>query len=149
MEKIKVEFPVVFTPHSGEFELLTGFKPSKNFNSRMNEVKDLAKRFNGTMILKGNIDIISDGKNIRLNRTGNPGMTVGGTGDVLSGIIGCLLAQGNDPFDSAVVGAFINGAAGDFAVEEKGFHIIPMDLIDKIPIVMNNPMGHRHVKNFE
>jgi len=101
------------------------------------------------MILKGNIDIISDGKNIRLNRTGNPGMTVGGTGDVLSGIVGCLLAQGNDPFNSAVAGAFINGTAGDFAVEEKGFHIVPMDLIDQIPIVMNNPMGYRHVKNFE
>ncbi len=149
MEKIKIEFPVVLTPHSGEFEVLIGSKISKNFNSRINEVKDLAKRINGTIILKGNIDIISDGKNIRLNRTGNPGMTVGGTGDVLSGIVGCLLAQGNDPFNSAVAGAFINGTAGDFAVEEKGFHIVPMDLIDQIPIVMNNPMGYRHVKNFE
>jgi NAD(P)H-hydrate epimerase len=148
MENLKINFPAVLTPHSGEFEIIAGSKPSKNLGSRSKEVKSIAKKVNSIIVLKSNIDIISDGYNVRLNHTGNPGMTVGGTGDVLSGIIGCLLAQGNDPFKSAVAGAFINGAIGDFAVEEKSFHIVPTDLIEKIPKVMNNPMSHKCLKEY-
>lgn len=146
MENLKINFPAVLTPHSGEFETITGSKPSENLESRSKEVKNAAKRANSIIFLKSNIDIISDGNKVRLNRTGNPGMTVGGTGDVLSGIVGCLLAKGNNTFDSAVAGAFINGAAGDFVVEEKGFHIVPTDLIEQIPKVMNDPMSHKCLK---
>lgn len=148
IKNLKIDFPAVLTPHSGEFETITGSKPSKNLNTRSKEVKNASNRVNSIIFLKSNIDIISDGNKLRLNRTGNPGMTVGGTGDVLSGIIGCLLAQGNDPFDSTVAGAFINGAAGDFAVEEKGFHILPTDMIEQIPNVMNSPMSHKCLKIF-
>jgi NAD(P)H-hydrate epimerase len=146
MEKHRIDFPAVLTPHLGEFEALTGSKISANLETRSKEIKNTSKKMNSIIVLKSNIDIISDGNNLKLNHTGNPGMTVGGTGDVLSGIIGSLLAQGNDPFKSAVAGAFINGAAGDYAVEEKGFHILPTDLIEQIPKVMNDPMSHKCLK---
>ncbi len=83
---------------------------------------------------------------MKLNFTGNPGMTVGGTGDVLSGIVGAFLAQGADSFEAAVAGAFINGAAGDFVREQEGFHMVPTDILDWIPRVMEDPMSHLRVR---
>jgi NAD(P)H-hydrate epimerase len=73
-------------------------------------------------------------------------MTVGGTGDVLSGIVGALLSQGFEPFRAAAAGVFINGAAGDFVVHEKGYHILPTDIIEQIPKVMDSPMSHITVR---
>ena len=73
-------------------------------------------------------------------------MTVGGTGDVLSGIVAAFLAQQIDPFEAAVAGAFVNGAAGDFVFEEKGYHMVPTDLIQRIPQVLNDPMSHLKVR---
>lgn len=96
--------------------------------------------------MKSNVDIISDGVRVKLNFTGNPGMTVGGTGDVLSGIVGAFLAQGADPFDAAVAGAFINGAAGDFVKAEKGYHMVSTDLLEWIPRVIDDPMSHIKVR---
>jgi NAD(P)H-hydrate epimerase len=72
-------------------------------------------------------------------------MTVGGTGDVLSGIVAALMAQGVDAYRAAVAGAFINGAAGDLAQEQYGYHMTPVDLIDYIPGIMNDPMSHKAV----
>jgi NAD(P)H-hydrate epimerase len=90
--------------------------------------------------------VVADGKCFKLNFTGNPGMTVGGTGDVLSGVVGAFLAQKVDPFEAAVAGAFVNGAAGDFVFEEKGYHMVASDLIDWIPRVLNDPMSHVKVR---
>jgi NAD(P)H-hydrate epimerase len=73
-------------------------------------------------------------------------MTVGGTGDVLSGIVGGLLSQGFNPFEAAVSGVFINGASGDFVSNEKGHHMMPTDLINFIPRVMNDPMSHLTIR---
>ncbi|UCB60565.1 MAG: hydroxyethylthiazole kinase, partial [Candidatus Bathyarchaeota archaeon] len=92
-------------------------------------------------------DIVSDGKRVKLNFTGNPGMTVGGTGDVLAGIIGGFMAQRTDIFEAATAGAFISGAAGDFVEREKGHHIMPTDLLDWIPQLVENPMSHLKVRN--
>ncbi|MEM4250243.1 MAG: NAD(P)H-hydrate dehydratase [Candidatus Bathyarchaeia archaeon] len=139
-------FPAVLTPHAGEFEALAGVKVSAEFEDRVSQVKRLARDVQSVILLKGRVDIVSDGSHVKLNRTGNPGMTVGGTGDVLSGIVASLIAQGCRPFEAAVAGAFINGAAGDFAYREKGFHLLATDLIDQIPRVMNDPMSHRDAK---
>jgi NAD(P)H-hydrate epimerase len=100
----------------------------------------------GTVLLKGHVDIVSDGERVKLNRTGNPAMTVGGTGDVLSGVVAGLMAQGVPEFDASVAGAFINGAAGDLAVVELGDHLAPTDLIHLIPKVMNEPMLHKKLR---
>jgi len=144
--KRRVDFPFVVTPHSGEFEAVSGRKPSVELHARIEDVKSLAKEIESVVLLKGHTDIISDGERVKLNLTGNPGMTVGGTGDVLSGIVGGFMAQGVDPFKAAVAGAFINGAAGDFVYREKGFHMTPTDLIEFIPRLIMDPMSHRDVK---
>jgi NAD(P)H-hydrate epimerase len=142
----KMNFPVILTPHAGEFESLTSRKVSNELENRILEVKKIAKQTNAIVLLKGTVDTISDGSRVRLNFTGNPGMTVGGTGDILSGIIASLIAQRCNPFESAIAGAFINGAAGDFAYEKKGFHLLSTDLLDEIPRIMMAPMSHRDVK---
>jgi len=145
----KVGFPLVITPHSGEFETVAGRKPSTELRARVEDVKSLAKETGSVVLLKGHVDIVSDGERVKLNFTGNPGMTVGGTGDVLSGIVGGFMAQGVEKFEAAVAGAFINGAAGDFVYRDKGFHMTPTDLIEYIPRVIMNPMSHRDVKIHE
>ncbi|HDD72182.1 MAG TPA: NAD(P)H-hydrate dehydratase, partial [Candidatus Bathyarchaeota archaeon] len=143
--KSHVEFPLVLTPHVGEYRILTGHAPKGSLQEVGEDVREEADKLGATILLKGHVDIISDGRRVRYNRTGNPGMTVGGTGDTLSGIVGTLMAQGFDPFTSACAGAFINGAAGDLAVEELGYHIVPTDIIDRIPKVMDNPMEHKRI----
>ncbi len=145
--KRKVGFPLVLTPHAGEYRILTGKEPPKDLEERAADVKKSAEELGAVVLLKGHVDVISDGKLVKLNFTGNPGMTVGGTGDTLSGIIGAFLAQRADPFEAAVAGAFINGAAGDFVQSEKGYHLVPTDIIDWIPRVMNDPMSHVKVRS--
>ena len=72
-------------------------------------------------------------------------MTVGGTGDVLSGIVGGLMAQHVESFEAAVAGTFVNGAAGDFVASEIGFHMVATDIIEWIPKVLDDPMSHLKV----
>lgn len=125
----------VLTPHQGEFMQLTGEKissPSK-LEERMKIVEHWANQLGVTILLKAHEDIISNGKKTKINTTGNPGMTVGGTGDVLSGICAAFLSQGSEPLRAAVAAAFLNGKVGDLAVKSKGFHITATDMITLIP----------------
>jgi NAD(P)H-hydrate epimerase len=135
----------VLTPHAGEFQSLSGKPPSKDLKVRWSEVKAFAGKSGAVILVKGPTDVISDGERVRLNDTGNPGMTVGGTGDVLSGIVAGLMAQGVNPFRAAVAGAFISGAAGDLAEERSGYHLTPIDLLEYIPKVLNDPMCHKEI----
>jgi NAD(P)H-hydrate epimerase len=144
--KRKLNVPAVLTPHAGEYAILAGKGLPEDFKEKVLEVQKTAAELSATILLKGSIDVISNGKRFKLNFTGNPGMTVGGTGDVLSGIVGAFLAQGADPFEAAVAGAFVNGAAGDFVFEEKGYHMIATDLLELIPRVLNDPMSHMKVR---
>ncbi len=144
--KRKIGSPLVLTPHAGEYKILTGKEPSKKLERRRVEVQTAAKKLGATILLKGHVDVVSDGKRVKLNFTGNPGMTVGGTGDVLSGVVGAFLAQGVDVFEAAVAGAFVNGAVGDFVREEKGYHMVPTDMLDWIPRVVDDPMSHLRVR---
>jgi len=135
----------VITPHAGEFQSISGKPPSKDLKTRARDVRDFAAKCGCVVILKGHTDIISNGTRVKFNNTGNPGMTVGGTGDVLSGIVAGLMAQGVNPFRAAVAGTFVNGAAGDLAAERLGYHLTPTDMLDHIPQVLNNPMSHRPI----
>jgi hydroxyethylthiazole kinase-like uncharacterized protein yjeF len=144
--KKPLRVPIVLTPHAGEFTILTGEILPENQEERILMVQKTAKELNAVILVKGKVDIICDARRAKLNFTGNPGMTVGGTGDVLSGIVGGLMAQKVDPFDAAVAGAFVNGAAGDFVASEVGFHIVATDIIDWIPRVFNDPMSHLRVR---
>jgi hydroxyethylthiazole kinase-like uncharacterized protein yjeF len=142
----KLDVPLVLTPHAGEYAILTGKKPPEPLSERVLEVQGTAAGLNATVLLKGPVDVVSDGKRVKLNFTGNAGMTVGGTGDVLSGIAGAFLAQKADCFEAAVAGAFVNGAAGDFVFEELGPHMVATDIIPHIPSVLNDPMSHLKVQ---
>ena len=137
---------MVLTPHAREYEILTGTQLPDSLEEKIKHVKNSAKELGATILLKGPVDVVSDGKKIKLNFTGNQGMTVGGTGDVLSGVVGGFLAMGADPFCGAVAGVFVNGAAGDFVAMEKGFHMLATDLLDWIPQVMDDPMSHLEVR---
>ncbi|MGA2766709.1 MAG: NAD(P)H-hydrate dehydratase [Candidatus Bathyarchaeia archaeon] len=144
--KRKLGVPLVLTPHAGEYATLTGKKPPEPLSEKVLQVQRTAASLNATVLLKGSVDVVSDGTRVKLNFTGNPGMTVGGTGDVLSGIAGAFLAQKANCFEAAVAGAFVNGAAGDFVFEEFGPHMVATDLIRHIPKVLNDPMSHLKVQ---
>ncbi|MBC7086254.1 MAG: NAD(P)H-hydrate dehydratase [Methanomethylovorans sp.] len=126
---------IIITPHTKEFARLRKRETSVNINERVEEVISFAQEKKLIVLLKGRIDIISDGKKVILNRTGNAGMSVGGTGDVLAGITGALLAT-NSPMKAATCAAYINGAAGDLAFKEKGYGLLATDIIEKITYVI-------------
>jgi len=144
--KRRLKTPLVLTPHAGEYAILTGKKLPDNLDGKVADVQKTAAELGAVILLKGATDIIADGERFKLNFTGNPGMTVGGTGDVLSGIVGGFLTQKVDAFEAAVAGAFVNGAAGDFVFSEKGYHMVASDLIEWIPRVLNDPMSHLKVR---
>jgi len=91
---------------------------------------------NCIIALKGHVDVISDGKKVAVNKTGNPFMTVGGTGDTLTGICGALLARGVEPFEAACAACYINGSAGDLAAKEFKEGLMASDLINEIPKII-------------
>jgi hydroxyethylthiazole kinase-like uncharacterized protein yjeF len=144
--KRPLKVPLVLTPHVGEYNILTGEVLSENQDERILSIEKTAKKLNAVVLLKGKVDLICNVERAKLNFTGNAGMTVGGTGDVLSGIVGGLMAQNVDVFEAAVAGAFVNGAAGDFVASEIGFHMVATDIIDWIPQVFENPMSHLKVR---
>jgi len=126
----------VITPHSIEFYVLTGTKPEPDVKKRLKLVKKAASKLGCVVALKGYVDVISDGKRVEVNKTGNPYLTVGGTGDTLTGVCGALLARGVEPFDAACAACYINGRAGDLATKKFGEGFIASDLINEIPKVI-------------
>ncbi len=142
----RIETPAVLTPHVGEYLTLTRKKLPPSLEDRVDSVRRTAQNLDAVILLKSHVDIISNGYKVKLNFTGNPGMTVGGTGDVLSGIVAAFLAQGVDSFEAAVAGAFINGAAGDFVKAEKGYHMVSTDLLEWVPKIIDNPMCHADLR---
>jgi NAD(P)H-hydrate epimerase len=127
---------VVLTPHAGEFEAISGIHMPPHWRERVPLCVEFAKKNSCILLMKGHDTVITDGDRVKVNNTGNPGMATGGTGDVLSGIIGAFLAQKADPFFAAVAGAYVHGLAGDRAYKEKGFHIVASDIIDVLPTVL-------------
>ena len=115
----------ILTPHYGEFRREFG-------EVEEIRVKETAAKTGATILLKGKEDWITDGVRFKINRSGNAGMTVGGTGDVLAGICGALLCH-DDVFHAACSAAFVNGFAGDLCFEKYGYNYTSMDLIREIP----------------
>lgn len=127
---------VVVTPHAGEFKRLFGEVPSNSKKQRISLVEKNAKQFGVTVLLKGSTDVISDGKKTYLYTKKIPAMTVGGTGDVLSGLTAGMLAKNRNPLESAAAATFVNGLAGKAVQKKFGLHMTSMDLLDEIPNVM-------------
>jgi len=124
----------VLTPQAYEFFVLTG-KDVKDLplDEKAEIVKQEAAKLGAVIVLKGGVDIISDGKEVVLNETGCPFMTVGGTGDVLAGILAGFVAWGNDPFLAAQAATFLSGKAGEMAAKKFGPGMLATDVIDFIP----------------
>jgi hydroxyethylthiazole kinase-like uncharacterized protein yjeF len=130
--------PFLITPHSYEFSLLTKKEVSQiPEEGRIKVVQTEATSLQTTILLKGKTDVVSDGKEVAVNRTGSPYMTVGGTGDTLAGIAGALLAQGISPFEAAQAAAFINGKAGEIVAKKLKEGMTATDLIEAIPQVLH------------
>lgn len=137
---------VIVTPHAGEFSKMeicgkggrVTVPPEDMMEERIDFINDFSRLNNVVTLMKGQTDIIADGTRVKLNRTGNAGMTVGGTGDVLAGITGAFFAISSDPFKASTAAAFVNGTAGDLAFEEKGYGLLATDVIENIPGVIKD-----------
>lgn len=115
----------ILTPHHGEYTMAFGAE----------KIEDVAKKYNCIVLLKGEKDIVSDGRETRVIEGGNAGMTKGGTGDVLAGLIAALACK-NDPFLATIAGSFINKKAGDALYARVGPYFNATDLASEIPVVM-------------
>ena len=127
---------VIVTPHSGEFYRLFGEEIPHEKKIQVNFIEKIAKKYSVIILLKGQTDIISDGtKTFQNSKTDSCAMTVGGTGDVLSGIIAGLLSRNRNPLESSATAAYLNGLAGKFVQNKIGIHMVATDLIDALPYV--------------
>ena len=126
---------VLVTPHASEFERLFGEKIPDNKKTRISIVEKHAKKNSITILLKGMDDIITDGTKTLINSKKTPAMTVGGTGDVLSGIAASMLSQNRDVIEAAASAAFVNGQAGKTVQKNLGMHMVATDLIDVLPLI--------------
>ena len=123
-------YPTILTPHDGEFVRIGGILT----DDRMESAAELAGDWNSILLRKGHRTCITDGENGYVNTTGNPGMAVGGSGDVLAGMIASLLGQGIAPLEAAACGAWLHGAAGDLCAQELGqYAMLPTDMLQKLP----------------
>ena len=134
--EVDTDATLICTPHQGELVGMGG-ETTEDPDERAELVRSFAAELGHTLLVKGAVDVVSDGDAVRLNRTGNPGMTVGGTGDVLAGTVGALAAV-TDPFRAAAVGAYVNGLAGDAAAAAHGNGIVATDLPDRLPEAMRD-----------
>jgi ADP-dependent NAD(P)H-hydrate dehydratase / NAD(P)H-hydrate epimerase len=124
----------LITPHSHEFFILTG-KEVRDISDeeRIKAVQEQSARLKTTIMLKGKLDIVSNGNELAIDKAGTPYMTVGGCGDTLAGICGALLARKINVFEAAQAGAYINGIAGEIAAKKLKEGMTATDLIEAIP----------------
>ena len=126
-------YPTILTPHEGEFHRFGGTLGQ----DKMASAAFYSREWNSILLLKGHHTCITDGQTGYINKTGNPGMAVGGSGDVLAGMLVSLLGQGLKPLEAAACAAWLHGAAGDICAEEIGqYGLIPTDMLTRIPRLM-------------
>lgn len=128
---------LILTPHPGEAGRLLGTDTKAVQADRVAAVAELCRRSSATVVLKGKGTLVADGKRCYRNATGNPGMASGGSGDVLSGLLGSLLARGMQPFEAACLGVHLHGKAGDVARDARGEHgMVASDIVEALPEVL-------------
>ena len=128
----------ILTPHVGEFSRLTGLPPMEVEHRRIEAARVFAKQSGATVVLKGVPTVTASGEGYCfINSSGNPGMATAGSGDVLSGIIAGLWAQGMPDVEAAYAGVYLHGLSGDLAAKKRGEHsLLANDLIDYLPAAM-------------
>ena len=128
--------PRILTPHPGEFARLLGAKPA-SIEARFAAADAFAAEHGVTLVLKGHQTRVTDGRQVYMNQTGNPGMSTGGSGDVLTGIITALVCQNLSLWDAATLGVYVHGLAGDLAAAELGQPgMIASDLVRFLPTAL-------------
>jgi ADP-dependent NAD(P)H-hydrate dehydratase len=125
----------IITPHIGEYKRIFGKNLPDSEVERISNIQKCAKQYRIVILLKGRIDIISDGERVGINRTHNCAMTVGGTGDILTGIVAGLLTKVK-PFEASLLGSYFNGVAGNLAYKRIGLHLAATDLLEDLPTAM-------------
>ncbi len=148
LKLIKNREDIVLTPHLFEFKSFFNIQNDlkvdidsydfKKVDENITEFQQITRQIKGSVIVKGQYDLILSGNKFKINKSGNSGMTVGGTGDALAGIVTSLLTQGLTTFDCACLGVFINGIAGDKAYNEKGNGFSATDLVSYIGSVIKD-----------
>lgn len=120
-------YPTILTPHAGEFQRLGG----ELSDDRQASAESFAREYGCILLMKGHHTVITDGVECYVNQTGNPGMAVGGSGDILAGMITGLIGQGIKPLTAAACGAWLHGAAGDLCAEKMGqYAMLPTDMLE-------------------
>lgn len=128
----------ILTPHPGEFARLSGKKVAREDEPRIAAAVDYAKKSETVLVLKGHRTVITDGKSVFLNTTGNPGMATGGSGDVLTGLITALLCQSLSCLNAARLGVYLHGLAGDIAAKKYGeVSLTAGTILESIPEAIN------------
>ena len=148
MSLIKNREDIILTPHIFEFKSFFNVSDDlkldidsfdyKEVDENITQFQQITKAIKASVVVKGKYDLVLSGTRFKINKSGNAGMTVGGTGDALAGICTSLLSQGLSPFDSAFLGAFINGLSGDRAFDEKGNGFSATDLVSYIGSVIKD-----------
>jgi NAD(P)H-hydrate epimerase len=126
--------PRVLTPHPGEMARLVGATVADVQKRRLDAARELAAACGAVVVLKGRRSLVADREKAAVNPTGNPGMATGGTGDVLAGMVGALLARGTDAWTAAAAATYVHGLAGDLAAARLGQEaLIAGDLLEALP----------------
>lgn len=125
--------PLVLTPHPGEMGRLI-LQPTRQIQLDREKIAvEFSKNKQFVLVLKGHNTLVTDGRRLYVNPTGNPGMATGGSGDVLTGVLAGLLAQGIPSYDAAKIGVYVHGLAGDLAVKELGeISLTAVDILGKL-----------------
>jgi NAD(P)H-hydrate epimerase len=132
--------PRVLTPHPGEAARVLGWETVSVVERREAAVRELAQRSHAIVLLKGAGTLVTDGERLYRNTTGNAGMATAGSGDVLTGLVAALLAQGMPGFEATVLGAYLHGVAGDLAAAALGqYGMTAADILDRLPLALK---GH-------
>ena len=134
----------IITPHPGEMSGLTGSSITDIQGSRIETAMEFAKKYNTIVLLKGHKTVITDGRSVYFNTTGNPGMATAGSGDVLCGIIAASLSHTPSLLEATAAGAFIHGLAGDAAAFRYGeYGMKSGDIINEIPAILKKITGEQ------
>ncbi len=130
----KRQSPTIITPHPGEMGRITGKTSDEVQAKRRDFAVKYAKLSGAVVALKGHGTVVTNGKDVYLNGTGNPGMSTAGSGDILCGVVAALVGQGLAPFEAAKLGVHLHGLAGDLGAAELGVHgLMASDIIEKLP----------------
>jgi NAD(P)H-hydrate epimerase len=138
-ERLRRPAPLILTPHPGEFSRLLNIDTATVQAHRRELASAFAAENGLVLLLKGHRTLVTDGRRLYENTTGNPGMATAGSGDVLTGLVAALLAQGLEAFAAAQVGAYVHGLAGDLVKTARGeVGMIASDLVDHLPRALNH-----------